>query len=63
MQYYIAQSFSPKILLVEEAGQVLKVHIIGSLVPSVEHMILIGDPLQLDRPWPITVRLSSPRLK
>jgi superfamily I DNA and/or RNA helicase len=47
MLNFIAQSFSPKILLVEEAGQVLEAHIIGSLVPSVEHMILIGDPLQL----------------
>jgi superfamily I DNA and/or RNA helicase len=34
-------------MLVEEAGQVLEAHILGSLVPSVEHMILIGDPLQL----------------
>ena len=41
------QSFSPKILIVEEAGQVLEAHVIGSLVPSVEHLILIGDPLQL----------------
>lgn len=34
-------------LLVEEAGQVLEAHILGSLVPSIEHVILIGDPLQL----------------
>ena len=34
-------------LLVEEAGQVLEAHILGSLVPSIEHLILIGDPLQL----------------
>ena len=34
-------------MLVEEAGQVLEAHILGSLVPSIEHMILIGDPLQL----------------
>lgn len=33
--------------MVEEAGQVLEAHILGSLVPSVEHLILIGDPLQL----------------
>lgn len=38
---------SPRIMLVEEAGQVLEAHILGSLVPSVEHLILIGDPLQL----------------
>lgn len=34
-------------MLVEEAGQVLEAHVLGSLVPTVEHMILIGDPLQL----------------
>jgi superfamily I DNA and/or RNA helicase len=34
-------------MLVEEAGQVFEAHILGSLVPSVEHLILIGDPLQL----------------
>jgi superfamily I DNA and/or RNA helicase len=43
----IIQSFSPKVLLVEEAGQVLEAHVLGSLVSSVEHLILIGDPLQL----------------
>ena len=34
-------------MLVEEAGQVLEAHVLGSLVPTVQHMILIGDPLQL----------------
>lgn len=34
-------------MLVEEAGQVLEAHILGSLVPSIQHMIMIGDPLQL----------------
>ncbi|KAJ1299734.1 hypothetical protein OPQ81_007323 [Rhizoctonia solani] len=37
----------PKVLVVEEAGQVLESHILASLVGSVEHLILIGDPLQL----------------
>ncbi|KAH0839427.1 hypothetical protein J3R83DRAFT_202 [Lanmaoa asiatica] len=46
MQSYL-QSLSPKVLMVEEAGQVLEAHVLGSLVPSVEHLILIGDPLQL----------------
>ncbi|KAG8980485.1 hypothetical protein FRC05_006118 [Tulasnella sp. 425] len=41
------QSVAPKVLLVEEAGQVLEAHILASLVPSIEHLILIGDPLQL----------------
>lgn len=34
-------------MLVEEAGQVLESHILGSLVESIEHLILIGDPQQL----------------
>ncbi|KAK0470915.1 hypothetical protein IW261DRAFT_1586260 [Armillaria novae-zelandiae] len=37
----------PKVLIVEEAGQVLEAHILCSLVPSVQHLICIGDPLQL----------------
>ncbi|KAG8699264.1 hypothetical protein FRC11_013811 [Ceratobasidium sp. 423] len=37
----------PKIMIVEEAGQVLESHILASLVESVQHVILIGDPLQL----------------
>ncbi|KAF8265012.1 hypothetical protein EI94DRAFT_1737067 [Lactarius quietus] len=40
-------SVGPKVLLVEEAGQVLEAHILASLVPSVEHLICIGDPKQL----------------
>jgi superfamily I DNA and/or RNA helicase len=41
------QGVSPRIMLVEEAGQVLEAHVLGSLVPSIQHLILIGDPLQL----------------
>ncbi|KAI0294246.1 hypothetical protein B0F90DRAFT_1758208 [Multifurca ochricompacta] len=40
-------SIAPKVLMVEEAGQVLEAHILATLVPSVEHLICIGDPLQL----------------
>ncbi|KAJ7188061.1 hypothetical protein C8R46DRAFT_1053533 [Mycena filopes] len=43
----LLHSLAPRVMLVEEAGQVLEAHILGSLVPSVEHLILIGDPLQL----------------
>ncbi|KAK0199718.1 hypothetical protein DFS33DRAFT_1398406 [Desarmillaria ectypa] len=38
---------APKVLMVEEAGQVLEAHILSSLVPSVQHLICIGDPQQL----------------
>ena len=34
-------------MLVEEAGQVLEAHILGALVPSIQHVVLIGDPQQL----------------
>ena len=34
-------------MIVEEAGQVLEAHILANLVESTEHLILIGDPLQL----------------
>ncbi|KAG9045578.1 hypothetical protein FS837_006065 [Tulasnella sp. UAMH 9824] len=41
----LLQSVAPKVLIVEEAGQVLEAHTIA--IPSIEHLILIGDPLQL----------------
>ncbi|KAJ3544380.1 hypothetical protein NM688_g5751 [Phlebia brevispora] len=43
----LLKAIGPKIMLVEEAGQVLEAHVLGSLVGSVQHLILIGDPLQL----------------
>ncbi|PWY83340.1 P-loop containing nucleoside triphosphate hydrolase protein, partial [Aspergillus heteromorphus CBS 117.55] len=36
-----------KVLLCEEAGEVLEAHILTALLPSVEHAILIGDHMQL----------------
>ncbi|KAH0285979.1 hypothetical protein KCU62_g7088, partial [Aureobasidium sp. EXF-3399] len=36
-----------KILLCEEAGEVLEAHLLTALLPSIEHAILIGDHLQL----------------
>ena len=41
------QGIGPRVMLVEEAGQVLEAHVLGSLVESVQHLIMIGDPLQL----------------
>lgn len=43
----LTKAIGPKVLLVEEAGQVLEAHVLGGLVPSIQHTILIGDPLQL----------------
>ncbi|KAF2138624.1 uncharacterized protein K452DRAFT_256255 [Aplosporella prunicola CBS 121167] len=36
-----------KVMLCEEAGEVLEAHTLTALLPSVEHAILIGDHLQL----------------
>ena len=36
-----------KVMVCEEAGEVLEAHILTALLPSVEHAILIGDHLQL----------------
>ncbi|CAE6473604.1 unnamed protein product [Rhizoctonia solani] len=43
----LLSGMSPKVMIVEEAGQVLESHILASLVLSVEQIIMIGDPLQL----------------
>lgn len=36
-----------KVVICEEAGEVLETHLLTALLPSVEHAILIGDHLQL----------------
>ncbi|KAI1469405.1 P-loop containing nucleoside triphosphate hydrolase protein [Daldinia caldariorum] len=43
----ILRKLDSKVLLCEEAGEVLESHILTALLPSVEHAILIGDHLQL----------------
>lgn len=43
----LLKGMEPKVMIVEEAGQVLESHILASLVESVQHLIMIGDPLQL----------------
>ncbi|PIL30184.1 hypothetical protein GSI_07762 [Ganoderma sinense ZZ0214-1] len=53
----LLDSIAPKVLMVEEAGQVLEAHILTSLVSSVQHLICIGDPKQL-RPTMATFGLS-----
>ncbi|KAI1789279.1 hypothetical protein LXA43DRAFT_590107 [Ganoderma leucocontextum] len=53
----LLSSIAPKVLMVEEAGQVLEAHILTSLVSSVRHLICIGDPKQL-RPTMATFALS-----
>ncbi|KAI9789612.1 MAG: hypothetical protein M1816_005921 [Peltula sp. TS41687] len=36
-----------KVLICEEAGEVLEAHILTAFLPSLEHVVLIGDHLQL----------------
>ncbi|RXK38429.1 hypothetical protein M231_04338 [Tremella mesenterica] len=43
----VLKGFAPKVLVIEEAGQVLEAHVLATLFPSIEHVIAIGDPLQL----------------
>jgi superfamily I DNA and/or RNA helicase len=43
----LLRSLPAKVLLIEEAAEVLEAHTITALLPSVEHAILIGDHLQL----------------
>ncbi|KAF9373618.1 hypothetical protein CPC16_001761 [Podila verticillata] len=48
----------PKIVICEEAGEVLESHILTALSESTQHLILVGDHLQL-RPKISTYELSS----
>ncbi|OJJ85103.1 putative NF-X1 finger and helicase domain protein [Aspergillus glaucus CBS 516.65] len=41
------QRLQSKVVLCEEAGEVLESHLLTAFLPSVEHAILIGDHLQL----------------
>ncbi|KAL5405337.1 hypothetical protein PMIN04_012376 [Paraphaeosphaeria minitans] len=49
-----------KVLICEEAGEVLEAHMLTALLPSVEHCMLIGDHQQL-RPQVQNFDLSSER--
>ena len=44
---YILKNIHPKIVIVEEAAEVFESHIVTSLSPSVQQLILIGDHKQL----------------
>ncbi|GIY60264.1 NFX1-type zinc finger-containing protein 1 [Caerostris darwini] len=54
---HIVQSLNPRILIVEEAAEILESHIVTSLTRDTQHVILIGDHQQL-RPNP-TVHLLA----
>ncbi|KAF8978876.1 hypothetical protein BGZ46_006063 [Entomortierella lignicola] len=54
----LVEAVSPKIIICEEAGEVLEAHILAALSDSTQHLILIGDHLQL-RPQIETYGLST----
>ncbi|KAI1315474.1 hypothetical protein EDD11_000755 [Mortierella claussenii] len=54
----LVSAVAPKIIICEEAGEVLESHILAALSASTQHLILIGDHLQL-RPSIETYNLSS----
>lgn len=53
----LLRSLPSKVLICEEAAEVLEAHILTALLPSVQHAILIGDHLQL-RPQVSNYHLS-----
>ncbi|KAF9184974.1 hypothetical protein BGZ51_003012 [Haplosporangium sp. Z 767] len=54
----LIEAVAPKIIICEEAGEVLESHILATLSASTQHLILIGDHKQL-RPSIETHNLSS----
>ncbi|KAF9433981.1 hypothetical protein BGZ76_008735 [Entomortierella beljakovae] len=54
----LVSAVAPKIIICEEAGEVLESHILATLSASTQHLILIGDHKQL-RPSIGTYELSS----
>ncbi|KAL9958948.1 hypothetical protein ACROYT_G036026 [Oculina patagonica] len=54
----ILQKICPKIVLIEEAAEVLEAHLITSLTKGCQHLILIGDHQQL-RPSPEVYKLAK----
>ncbi|GFS40184.1 NFX1-type zinc finger-containing protein 1 [Nephila pilipes] len=55
---HIVQHLNPKIVIVEEAAEILESHIVTSLTRGTQHMILIGDHQQL-RPNPTVYLLAT----
>ncbi|XP_038052094.1 NFX1-type zinc finger-containing protein 1-like [Patiria miniata] len=54
----VLQRLGPRIVVVEEAAEVLEAHIITTLTAKCEHLILIGDHQQL-KPNPTVYRLAK----
>ena len=56
--HHILKNIRPKIVVIEEAAEVFESHVITSLSPSVQQLILIGDHKQL-RPKPNCYELEK----
>ena len=54
----ILKDIGPRIVIVEEAAEVFEAHIVASLSKHTEHLILIGDHVQL-RPNPTVYKLAT----
>lgn len=54
----VLQKIRPKIIVVEEAAEVLEAHIVTALSPGAQHLILIGDHKQL-KPNPSVFTLAK----
>ncbi|KAL0213667.1 hypothetical protein P9112_005851 [Eukaryota sp. TZLM1-RC] len=46
-QIELIQAIAPKIVIIEEAGEILEPHLVCALNKSIEHVIMIGDVKQL----------------
>lgn len=53
----ILERIEPRILIVEEAAEVLEAHILSAMISSIEHCVMIGDHKQL-RPNPAVHELG-----
>ncbi len=54
----ILKDIGPRIVVVEEAAEVFEAHVVSSLSEKCEHLILIGDHVQL-RPNPAVYKLAN----
>nr|XP_034329289.1 NFX1-type zinc finger-containing protein 1-like [Crassostrea gigas] len=54
----VLQDIGPRVVVVEEAAEVLEAHVLTTLSPECEHLILIGDHKQL-KPNPTVYKLAK----
>ncbi|XP_018017546.2 NFX1-type zinc finger-containing protein 1-like, partial [Hyalella azteca] len=54
----VVQELKPRIVIIEEAAEILEAHVIASLNANCEHLILIGDHQQL-KPSPAVYQLAK----